>query len=183
MPKNTPTEPPADAVARDPHWNATREKLRARTRPTAKMTICDDHDVKQALSRAQFKQRSAQAAVDDSDTPENQTALQWAQEGLEAAQAAFDDAAIVLRFQALDRPAFEALRKAHPPTEEDAEEGSTFNAETMAPELIAAASLDGITVDDAREYLTTWSQGEAVTLWTTAYGVQSDASRLDVGKG
>lgn len=185
MPSNTKTKPvpPAQAVAQDAHWAATRERLAARTRATARMTICDDHTVKEALSRAQFAARSAQAAVDATDTSENRAALATAKEALDAAQAAFDEAAIVLRFQAIERPVLEKLKKNHPPTEEQAEDGYAFNVDTFAPALIAAASLDGITEDDAREYLDTWSEAEAITLWNTAYGVQGDASRLDVGKG
>lgn len=185
MPKTTTTkaQPPAGAVARDAHWTATRERLAARARPTAKMTICDDHTVKDNLARAQYAARAAQAKVDDQDTPENLAAADTAAQALEAAQTAFDETAIVLRFQALERPLLERLKKEHPPTEEQAEDGFVFNVETLAPALIAAASLDGITEDDARNYLDTWSEAEAVTLWNTAYGVQGDASRLDVGKG
>jgi hypothetical protein len=181
--KTTKTAPPAQAVAADPHWTATRERLAARTRPTARMTICDDHAVKETLSRAQFAARTAKAAVDATDTPENQAAFETAQTGLEAAQAAFDEAAIVLKFQALERPMLERLKKEHQPTEEQAEEGFVFNVDTFAPALIAAASLDGMTEADARHYLDTWSEAEAISLWNTAYGVQGDASRLDVGKG
>jgi hypothetical protein len=184
MPKNsTQPEPPAQAVARDAHWAATRERLAARVRPTAKMTICDDHTVKETLARAQYASRVAQSALEDQDTPETQAAADTATRALEAAQAAFDETAIVLRFQALERPVLEQLKKDHPPTEEQAEEGFVFNVDTFAPVLIAAASLDGITETDARDYLDTWSEAEAVTLWNTAYGVQGDASRLDVGKG
>jgi hypothetical protein len=184
MPKNsTQPEPPAQAVARDAHWTSTRERLAARTRPTAKMTICDDHTVKENLARAQYAARVAQAKVDDQDTPENRAAADTATQALEQAQAAFDETAIILRFQALERPVLEQLKKAHPPTEEQAEDGFVFNVETFAPVLIAASSLDGMTEDDARRYLDTWSEAEAVTLWNTAFGVQGDASRLDVGKG
>lgn len=186
MPSNTKTTkpaPPAQAVAADPHWAATRERLAARTRPTAKMTICDDHTVKETLSRAQFAARTAKATVDAADTPENRAGLEAAQAGLEAAQAAFDEAAIILRFRAIERPVLEQMKKDHPPTEEQAEDGFVFNVDTFAPVLIAAASLDGMTETDARHYLDTWSEAEAISLWNTAYGVQGDASRLDVGKG
>ena len=179
----TKPTPPAEAVAKDPHWTQTRARLAARTRPTATMTICDDHTVKEALARAQYAARAAEARLETDNTPDNRTAAKAAQTELKAAQAAFDKAAIVLHFQAIERPAFEQLKKTHQPTEEQAEDGYVFNPETLAPALIAAASLDGMTEADAREYLTTWSEAEAITLWNTAYGVQGDASRLDVGKG
>lgn len=179
----TKPEPPTAAVAADAHWAATRERLRNRQRPTSKMTICDDEDAKTALSQAKFRLERIKAAAEDADTPDNQAALAAAQADLEAAQAAFDNAAIVLRFQALERKPYMELIQAHPPTEEQAEDGSPWNENTFCPALIAAASLNGITEEDAAHYMEEWAQGEAVTLWNTAYGVQTDVSRLDVGKG
>ncbi|MFD3516334.1 hypothetical protein [Streptomyces sp. NPDC058657] len=182
--KTTAPPPPAEAVARDPHWTATREKLRNRLRPTATLTICDDHQAKERLSAARYVERRAQEQVDANNGNATFAALlEDAQRALADAQQAFDDAAIVLRFQALERLDFEALKKAHPPTEEQAEEGTAVNVETLGPELIAASSLDGITPDEAREYLETWAEGEATALFNTPWALQSDSSRVDVGKG
>lgn len=168
MPTKT-TTPPADAVAKDPHWASSLERLRARQRPTRTLTICDDQGVKQELLAAQLD------AQDASDTV--------AQKRLVKAQAAFDAAAIVLRFQALTRRDMTDLKAAHPPTEEQAEDGMVFNIDTFAPALIAAASLDGITPEDATAFLETWSDGEADALFSAAWSVQSDTGRLDLGKG
>lgn len=184
MPRTTTSaEPPAEAVAKDAHWTATRERLRNRKRPTATMTICDDHTVKQALDEARRLQR--RAALQLEAEPDNEilrTALAGADERLAAAQTAFDEAAIVLRFQALERPAFEDLKKKYPPTEEQAEDGLIINPESLGPPLIAASSLDGITEDDARDYLDTWNESEAAQLFQTAWDVQGIV-RFDVGKG
>jgi hypothetical protein len=175
--------PPQNAVDRDPHWTATRARLAARQRPIAKMTICDDQQVKDRLATAQYTERRARAALElESADKDLKKALAAAEAELEAAQQAFDEAAIVLRFQALRRPDFEALKKAHPATEEQAEDGMQFNPETLGPELIAAASLDGITVEEATEYLTDWSEGEAAQLFDTAWQVQGE-TRADLGKG
>jgi hypothetical protein len=176
-------DPPKGAVDRDPHWSATRARLAARQRPVLKLTACDDHAVKQRLEAAQYAHRNAQAAAaaDPSDTA-LQKALRAADRELKTAQRAFDDAAIVLRFQALRRPDFEALKKAHPATEEQAERGMAFNPETLGPELIAASSLDGITIDDAQEYLTEWGEGEAAQLFDAAWLVQNE-TRTGTGKG
>jgi hypothetical protein len=183
MPKTTSVEPPARAVAQDAHWTATREKLRNRQRPTATMTICDDHQARQDLDEARKAQRRAALQLDaDPDNQVLKAALAGMDERLAQAQAAFDDAAIVLRFQALERPAFEALKKEHPPTEEQAEEGLIVNVEAIAPPLIAASSLDGITEDDAQHYLDTWAETEAAQLFQTAWDVQGIV-RFDVGKG
>jgi hypothetical protein len=180
---STTTEPPRNAVDRDPHWAATRARLAARQRPVMTMTICDDNEVKQRLGAAQYAERRARAALEtDPDDATLKKAHDAAEKEVAAAQRAFDEAAIVLRFQALRRPDFEALKKAHPATEEQAEDGLRFNPETLGPELIAAASLDGITVDDAVEYLSEWSEGEASLLFDTAWNVQGE-TRADLGKG
>jgi hypothetical protein len=181
---NTATvEPPAAAVAADAHWSATRERLRNRQRPTASLVICDDPDVKKALEEAKWTVRrltaSLEATPDDADLKRD---LETAERILAKAQAAFDEIAIVLRFQALRRPDWEDLKKEHPPTEEQAEENLIVNVETLGPQLIAASSLDGITVEDATYFLSEWSEGEASALFNTAWNIQSGA-RMDVGKG
>ncbi|MFF9632873.1 hypothetical protein [Streptomyces fradiae] len=185
MPSKTTTKPapPAQAVAKDAHWAAKLERLRTRQRPTATLTICDDHTARKALEDARrthlLASVKADGAPDDTDL---QLRARIAEQRLDQAQATFDEAAIVLTFQALERPAFEALCRAHPPTEEQAEDGQIVNIESLAPELIAAASLDGITPDLARDFLDTWAQAEASQLFQTAWDVQSTV-RADVGKG
>lgn len=184
MPTRTTTPaPPAEAVAKDAHWAATREKLRNRTRPTVALTICDDLDLRVALETAKHTLRRLKAAADD--RPDDKTGpagIAAAEKDVAKAQEAHDAASIVLRFQALPRLELEALRKAHPATEEQAEDGQDFNIETLGPELVSKASMDGITVDDAREYLDTWSDAEAADLFNAAWGVQQ-AVRMDLGKG
>lgn len=176
-------EPPAAAVASDAHWTATREKLRSRSRPTTVLTICDDAGVKKALEDARYVVRRLEAEtaaeVDDAGLARD---LETARTDLAAAQTVFDTAAIRLTFQALRRPDFEQLKKDHPPTETDAEDNLAFNIDTLAPQLIEASSLDGITADDAAYYLTEWGEGEANSLFNAAWGVQSHA-RMDLGKG
>jgi len=181
---NTATvEPPAAAVAADAHWSATRERLRNRQRPTASLIICDDPEVKKALEEAKWTIRrlttSLEATPDDADLKKD---LQTAEKILAKAQAAFDEIAIRLEFQALRRPDWEDLKRNHPPTEEQAEDNLIVNLDTIGPVLIAASSLDGITVEDAQYYLDEWSEGEAAALFNTAWSIQSGA-RMDVGKG
>lgn len=181
--KTTTPAPPAEAVAKDAHWAATRERLRNRTRPTVALTICDDLDLRVALETAKHTLRRIKAEADD--RPDDKTGpagTAAAEKGVADAQEAYDAASIVLRFQALPRLEFEALKKAHPATEEQAEDGHDLNIETLGPELIAAASVDGMTVDDAREYLDTWSEAEASALFNAAWNVQ-EAARMDLGKG
>ncbi|MET9053300.1 hypothetical protein ABZW50_19360 [Streptomyces bacillaris] len=185
MPAKTTTAPvpPPAAVAADAHWAATRERLANRTRPTVALTICDDLDLRVALDTAKSTLRRIKAAAEDrQDDTTGPEAIARAEQDVAQAQAAFDEAAIVLRFRALPRLEFEALKKAHPPTEEQAEDDLVVNLDTIGPELVAAASLDGMTVDDAREYLDTWGETEAAELFGAAWGVQHTA-RMDLGKG
>ncbi|WP_331728888.1 hypothetical protein OG693_38960 (plasmid) [Streptomyces sp. NBC_01259] len=175
--------PPAAAVAADSHWAATQERLRNRVRATAKLVICDDVNLRKDLDVAQYALRRINAeAADRPDDQSVKDAVVKAEGEVEQAQAAFDEASTVLTFQALPRKEFEALKKAHPATEEQAEDGHDFNVEALGPELIAAASVDGMPVEAAREYLDTWSEAEAATLFNTAWDVQQ-TTRMDLGKG
>ncbi|MYR75169.1 MULTISPECIES: hypothetical protein [unclassified Streptomyces] len=181
--KTTTPAPPAEAVAKDAHWAATREKLRNRTRPTVALTICDDLDLRVTLESAKHTLRRIKAAAEDRlDDSTGPTAVAQAEQDVTDAQEAYDAASIVLRFQALPRLEFEALKKAHPATEDQAEDGHDLNVESLGPELIAKASMDGMTADDAREYLDTWSEAEASALFNAAWNVQ-EAARMDLGKG
>ncbi|MFF8610794.1 hypothetical protein ACF06X_33350 [Streptomyces sp. NPDC015346] len=183
MPKTTTPAPPADAVAKDAHWAAKLARLQNRQRPTATLTICDNAAVRQALAEArQRHQRATQNLERSPDEPVLQAALAAAQANLAAAQEVFDDEAIVLTFRALPRLEFEALKAAHPPTEEGAEDGQIVNVESLGPELIAATSVDGLTPADARSFLDTWAEAEAVALFNTAWDLHSEV-RMDLGKG
>jgi hypothetical protein len=181
--KTAAPKPPAAAVAADAHWAAKRERLLNRARPTVRLTICDDHDAKEALAEARFvEQRAREAADRDPQNEAAQAVLRTATTSLTKAQAAFDEASIELRFQALDRKTYKELLAAHPPTEDQAEDGYAFNVDTLAPVLIAASSLDGITEEDAAQFLDDWAQAEAEALLNTAFGVQRE-ERMDLGKG
>ncbi|MFJ7990328.1 hypothetical protein [Streptomyces sp. NPDC096351] len=159
------------------------DRARSRKRPILKMTICDDLTVKTAYESARYSVRRLKAEAEDRPNEATvQAALARAETELTAAQEAYDAEAYDLRFEALPRTEFEDLKKAHPPTEAQAEDGYDLNVDTFGPALVAAASLDGLTVDDARTFLDTWSEGDASTLFNTAWGVQQE-TRTDVGKG
>ncbi|MFE4915801.1 hypothetical protein ACFRCX_30315 [Streptomyces sp. NPDC056652] len=176
------TNAPA-AASKDAHWSATLERLKARHRPTATLTICDDHTVKQNLAQARLDQQRAAALVEAS-TPDDEAArknLEAADQRLRTAKDAHDAVAIVLRFQALESSFYQELLAAHKPTEEQAEEGYDFNRDTLIPVLLAESSLDGMTVENATFFLNTWSSAEAQALANTVLGVQRDL-RMDLGK-
>ncbi|WP_406425727.1 hypothetical protein [Streptomyces sp. NBC_00842] len=179
----TTATPPAAAVAKDAHWAATQERLRNRSRAKAKLTICDDVEVRKGLDVARYALRRIEGeAADRPDDQAVKDAVAAAKVDVEQAQAAFDEAATVLTFQALPRLEFEALKKAHPATEEQAEDDLEYNVETLGPELISRSSLDGMPVEAAREYLDTWSEAEAAELFNAAWGVQQ-TTRMNLGKG
>ncbi|MFH8813125.1 hypothetical protein ACH4GZ_39000 [Streptomyces hygroscopicus] len=179
----TTIQPPADAVAKDPHWASTLERLRNRTRPTLTLRICDDQAAKDALATAQYAQRRIKETAEaDPDSAESKKAVRAAETEVKKAQAAVDEATIVLTFRALERTALTELKKAHPATEEQAEEGIDFNIDTLGPALVAASSVDGLTEDDARLFLDTWSDAEAEALLAAAFNVQRE-TRMDLGKG
>ncbi|MFG2532827.1 hypothetical protein [Streptomyces sp. NPDC048516] len=183
MTTTTQPQPPANAVAQDAHWASTLERLRNRQRPTATLTICDDSAAKNNLGTAHYEQRNTQRQYEGNETtPEAKKALRAAEQKVAAAQKAVDDASIVLTFRALERTDLDALKKAHPPTEEQAEDGFEINADTLGPALVAASNTDGMTEEQAREFLDTWSDAEAGALFSTAWNVQLE-SRLDLGKG
>ncbi|WP_330479862.1 hypothetical protein OG301_39305 (plasmid) [Streptomyces platensis] len=178
----TTVQPPAEAVAKDVHWATTLDRLRARQRPTATLRICDDQDAKMNLAEAQAEQRRLQRFHEGETTAAAKKALRDAETAVTRAQAAVDDASIVLTFRALERTALDALKRAHPPTEEQAEDGFEINADTLGPALVAASNTDGMTEEQAGEFLDTWSDAEAGALFSTAWNVQLE-SRLDLGKG
>ncbi|MFJ1993074.1 hypothetical protein [Streptomyces asiaticus] len=179
----TTTEPPANAVAKDAHWAKTLERLRNRNRPTLKLTICDDQAAKAALATAQYAERRIKDTAEaDPESPESKKAVRAAAAEVKKAQAVVDEASIVLTFRALERTALAELKEQHPATEEQAEDGYEFNVDTLGPALVAASSVDGLTEDDARLFLETWSDAEAEALLAAAFNVQRE-TRLDLGKG
>ncbi|MCA1220249.1 hypothetical protein [Streptomyces sp. 8L] len=178
----TKTEPPAQAVAQDAHWAAKMERLRQRKLAEAVFTVCDDLDVATAHQRA--VRDHANAAEYLKANPGDEDAKRDAdrsQQVLDEATAAYEDASVALRLRALPRPAFEGLLDKHKPTEEDEALGREW-AETFHAALISAASVDGMTVDEAQELLDTWSLSESRSLFNAAYGVQA-TMRTDLGKG
>ncbi|NJA59407.1 hypothetical protein [Streptomyces sp. NEAU-H3] len=177
----TTSTPPAESV--DPQWADKLARLKGRRRPVATLTICDDPRVKDNLAEARDTLAAAEErAQDDPGSKGAKADLARARKSLTTAQAAYDDEAIVLRFEALERSALKALIAQHPPTEEQAEDGFDFNRDTLTPDLIAISSLDGLTTEDAQHFLDTWAQGEADLLSNSVFSVQRDL-RMDLGKG
>ncbi|MFF3329776.1 hypothetical protein ACFYWX_09470 [Streptomyces sp. NPDC002888] len=112
-------EPPAEAVARDPHWAAKMARLRARQLPERAVSFLDDQDLKQrvtdaALSMAKARTSAVGRASEMEVPADERESWALAQPDVLAAQAALDGArralaagTLTLTFRALPRPAWE----------------------------------------------------------------------------
>lgn len=171
-------------------WNDLKKRLAAIKPATATFTICDDSALRERLADAKKKTREAEAAwanwnaADDTAKDAKdifKTRLDRATSELAEAQAAFDTRAVTLRFRSLPREEIEALERAHPATEEQEANGDNWNPDTYPPALISAASLDGMPVEDAADYMAKWPLADFRDLWNAAYGIQN-YRRTDLGK-
>lgn len=181
-PAKRPSAPRAEAPA-EGAWAAKMDRLRRRTRPQKSLRVCDDDQLREQVESAEQDAQRARFIAEA--TPDDEPAAQRAadaQAAFETASAALDDASDFLTFLALPRPVLEELIAAHPPTEKQEEEGAVFNPDTFPAALIAAASFDGMSQDEASELLATWSAPDANLLWEAAWQVQQE-SRVDLGKG
>jgi hypothetical protein len=168
-------------------WASVAKRLDGLKPAVARFTICDDLELRNRLTEAHAAAADADAtlkslAPDDTARGVFQLRAKEAAADLAAAQQAFDKAAIVLRFKALPRQELETLQNAHPASETEEAEGAEYAMESFAPALIAAASVDGMPIEYARQCLDTWSAADAQALWRAAWNVQH-ATRTDLGKG
>lgn len=170
-------------------WAAKAKRLDALKRPTQTLTICEDPTVRERLKEATAAARQAAdllaALPDSADGGERavyEARAKQAQKDLTAAQKAFDAASVTLTFTALERTALEELQAKHPASEEQEADGDDFAMDTFAPALVSAASVDGMPVDAARQYLNTWSAADARALFQAAWSIQHQR-RTDLGKG
>ncbi|WP_055713159.1 hypothetical protein [Streptomyces torulosus] len=187
-------EPPAEAVARDPHWAAKMARLRARRLPERTVSILDDQDLKQRVTDAALDLAKARTSAlgrasamevpaDQRETwAEAQPDVLAAQSALDEARRALEAGTLKLTFRALPRPAWEQLLREHAPTEEQADLGHEYNVEAFPAALIASSSVDGMSEADAQELLDNWSDADAKALFTAALLV-NQTMRADLGKG
>ncbi|MET8677072.1 hypothetical protein ABZW18_05590 [Streptomyces sp. NPDC004647] len=175
--------PPRGESSAEGAWAAKMDRLRRRARPQNKLRVCDDDQLRTRVEAAE--QGAQRARFIAEATPADELAAQRAAEAeaiAETVRAELDDASDFLTFLALPRPVLEELIAAHPPTEQQAEEGAVFNPDTFPAALISAASFDGMSQDEAAELLASWSAPDANLLWEAAWQVQQE-SRVDLGKG
>ncbi|WP_330340166.1 hypothetical protein [Streptomyces sp. NBC_00557] len=159
------------------------ERLRRRARPQNRLRICDDTGLRRRYDDAEQAARRARFVAEAN--PGDELAACQATEADAARDqslAALDAASEFLTFRALPRPVLEELISEHPPTEQQAEEGAIFNPDTFPAALVAAASVDGMSREEAEELLNGWSAPDANALWDAAWQVQQE-SRVELGKG
>lgn len=171
-------------------WDEIAKQLEQIQKPVGTFKLCRDPEVRERYLNAQQADAAAQhelgqlparGADPDLKAIVQRQAKDAAAELADAKQA-YEQMTITLRFTALERKDLVALQKAHPPTEEDEANGQDQNLETFAPALISAASLDGMPLEAARQYMATWSPGDATDLWKAAWHIQHQ-KRTDLGKG
>lgn len=167
-------------------WADKKRRLAALKPSLSKFTICDDSSLRIHLAEAKAELADAEDRLralpeEDEGYASGRVRVETAALALSEAQATFDAAAITLTFRSLNRDELKELEAKHPPTEQDEADGADF-ADTFMPELISAASMDHMPVDDARAYLDTWPPAESGDLWAAAWGVQH-SKRTDLGKG
>ncbi|MFJ4939004.1 hypothetical protein ACIP8U_34780 [Streptomyces pseudovenezuelae] len=187
-------DPPADAVARDPHWAAKMARLRARRLPERAVSFLDDQDLKQRVTDAALDMAKARTSAvgraSEMEVPaDERESWALAQPEVLAAQAVLDEArralatgTLTLTFRALPRPVWEQLLRERAPTEEQADLGHEYNVETFPAALISASSVDGMSEAEAQELLDSWSDADAKALFTAALLV-NQTMRADLGKG
>jgi hypothetical protein len=170
-------------------WDALQKQLDSMPKPTQALRLCSDPDVrdryqqaKQAAQRAEDYLKSLGKDADKDALALVRKQTKEAQDALKAAQAEYDDHTVVLTFQALERGRLEDLIKEHPPTEEEEQDGAEYHADTFAPALIAAASVDGMPLEYAQHAMKTWALDDWKSLWGAAWSVQQ-RKRTDLGKG
>jgi hypothetical protein len=199
----TTVEPPAAAVAKDAHWAAKMNRLRARKLPERTLSICDDEDAKTAVTDAALALAKARATAlaecaeqgiredqRDAWVASNPQVLS-ADATLTDTQDSLNAVTLTLTFRALPRPVWEQLLREHAPTEAQADQGMEYNVETFPAALVSAChverdeageAVDAMSVADAQELLDTWADAEAKALFTTALLI-NQTLRADLGKG
>lgn len=151
--------PPADVVARDPHWADKMARLRNRKPTQRSITVPLDPEALHALEDA--KAALVRAYQDAGDDEPSETVLEPLRTAVDVAQALVDETTERLTFRRLPDDVYERLIAEHQPGDDDKAKGFTYNRLTFPPALMAACSIDGMPVEDATELLTAMSNGEA----------------------
>jgi hypothetical protein len=170
------------------NWDALKKRLDKVKKPVNAFHLCEDPDIRdryQAARKTADRTAAYLKSLPDTAAPDvralaEKRAMEAASE-LATVDQEYWAATITLRFAALERTELEALQNDHPASEQDEADGNAY-ADSFAPALISAASLDGMPVEDAAHFLNTWSAADAKALFDAAWSVQH-TQRTDLGKG
>ena len=191
--------PPAAAVARDPHWAAKMKRLRDRRPAEQDVTLHDDAAVEAVQDAQSEALRVVNGVIDEwreagkfDETQATYLAQQMAVEAdprvqaqraiVTAAAEAKAESDVTFRFRALRGDVWEQLLSEHQPTKDQVDRGEVYNVQTFAPALIAACSLDEITYADVMEWWPNLAQGEQSLLFGACVTINQGA-RASLGKG
>jgi hypothetical protein len=170
-------------------WASLEKRLTALPKPTRTLSLCADADLRdryqaavQAHARAEEYLKSLGKDADQEARALVEKRVKEAQDELDAVKPEYEARTVVLTFQALERDHLERLVAEHPATEEDEERGTDFHFDSFAPELISAASVDGMPAEYAASALKKWSLSDSEDLWAAAWSAQR-RKRTDLGKG
>ena len=149
-----------------------REIRKRRKAPTRSVSICIDPDL--VARRDQLKARLERQRLVDERTNARDLAPAIQRE-LEEVDEAIREATVTFTFRALPRAEWRRLVEAHPPSEEDAEDGLDFDPDSIVAPLLAAAAVDPeMDLSDAEAIMDEWSEGEVTALFTAAFLAQRE---------
>lgn len=158
-------------------------KARHKAPMRVKVPVVVDPDVLEALAEAEL----VLAQADDDAKPA-------AEQAVEAARVAVEEATDLYVFEAIGRAAFDDLVREHPATDEDharvQEDTGDPNAkapwavDTFAPALIKACCLSPDLDDvDVKAIATEWNETEYLELFTAALAANRTRRAASLGKG
>jgi hypothetical protein len=132
---------------------------------------------------------AAKAEVGTAELMQDPERLSTAAAALEAATTALQEASVEVVFRSVGRPRFEALKRQHPPTEQQkaefkAEYGvdAEYNTDTFPAALIAASCIQPEMTSEQVESLVEehgWNAGEFQHLFTLALQVNTQRRAVD----
>lgn len=158
-----------------------KERLQARVRPQLdyRLRIDDVTDLLAEVDAADSELRLARRRDPESE------ATSQAEERLDAAKAALEQGYETFRITALPPADMEALIAAHPPTDQQRQEGAAWNVDTFRPAMFAECIDSDMTEQDWAEFITKGpvSWGEVSDLWAVTMSINSRFPDSRIPKG
>lgn len=156
-------------------------EIRKRKRPaTRSVRILLAPDLRLRYDELEREIEKAERADRLSNEPDRAPALVREREALEAE---IEESTVEFVLRALPRADWMTLLEAHPPTEQDVEDGLDYNPEAIfAPLLAACVVSPEIELSDAEAIYNEWSQAEVTTLFVAAIRVNREVRNVPLGR-